>query len=241
MNVTFQSNRFSQNYNNRFSEKRQPSFTAVVNPNYIKGDTSFYAKLEKHYENFTDLIARNVIPKIMDNQFMGAIAEKFKGSKMLYNHFAAVGSAITSGLYMYKTLDNDKLDKDRKQTLAINQGLTFGISTIGAYALDKSVDNWWQKIMAQYAGIQLGDNKLAEKFKTAEKGLNEFIKEQHPGKLTEQLAKRLDGMNLVKKMFVFGMVYRYLVPVLVTPIANKIGEHRIAQKKAQEAQKTQKA
>lgn len=238
MNVTFQPNKFSQNYNNRYSEKRQPSFTAaVVKPNYITGDTSFYAKLENYYESFTDSIAKNVIPKIMDNGFMGAIAEKFKGSKMLYNHFSAVGSAITSGLYMYKTLDNDKLDKDRKQTLAINQGLTFGISTVGAYAIDKSVDNWWQNIMARYAGIQLGDNKLAENFKTAKKGLNDFIKEQHPGKLTEQLIKRLDGMNLVKKMFVFGMVYRYLVPVLVTPIANKIGEHRIAQKKAQEAQK----
>jgi hypothetical protein len=37
-------------------------------------------------------------------------------------------------------------------------------------------------------------------------------------------------------MMIFGTVYRYLSPVLVTPIANKIGNY-MSEKKAAKAQK----
>ena len=52
---------------------------------------------------------------------------------------------------MQRTLANDKLDKDRKNTLAVNQGLTFVVSTIGAYALDKYVKGWWDNVTARFA------------------------------------------------------------------------------------------
>ena len=50
------------------------------------------------------------------------------------------GSVIISGMYMTQTLRNNQLDEDRKKTLAINQGLTFLMSTVGSYLIDDALD-----------------------------------------------------------------------------------------------------
>ena len=44
------------------------------------------------------------------------------------------------------------------------------------------------------------------------------------------LESKIRGMGVLKKLIVFGTVYRFLSPVLVTPIATKIG-NMIAAKK----------
>lgn len=270
MNVTLNNRIQTNQYYNQQSVnncKPKPSFKGGEGAlsKVVNSESSFYKSMEKVYNDFSEVLAKNVVPHIMDNKLMGWIAEKSKNTGLLFNHFQAVGSLITSGLYMQKTLSNKDLDKDRKQTLAINQGLTFGISTVGAYALDKYLNNWWQGVTAKYAGLQLDDATLATRFKSANKEIkaeNKLIKAANKvagavkkelkktksvgdfidksGKHTEEtlnsLNIRLKGMDVLKKMLVFGMVYRYLVPVLVVPIANKIGEKRIAAKKAKEAQ-----
>ena len=54
----------------------------------------------------------------------------------------------------------------------------------------------------------------------------------------KKITTQIDGISALKSLFVFGMVYRYLVPVLVMKPANWIGNYIHAQKaqKAQEAQ-----
>lgn len=268
MNVTLNTNRFNSRQYNTFNQNQkrnqQPSFTSGPKDlsSIVTGKSHFYDPMVKLYDNFAEMLSQKVVPHVMDNKFMGWIAEKSKGSNLLFNHFTAIGSLITSGLYMYKTLENKNMDKDRKQTLAINQGLTFAISTVGAYALDKSVDKWWDKVIQKYAGHRIGESNLHESIsnknleilefnKTVKNPkemkqlytLEKYIEKFHPDKWTENLDHCINGMGLFKKMLIFGMVYRYLVPVLVTPIANKIGEHNLAQKKAKEAEaaKTQNA
>jgi len=125
----------------------------------------------------------------------------------LFNHIYTISSVITSGLYAYRTLNNEQLDKDRRNTLAINQLLTLGTSIVGSYALDISIDKWWNKV------------------------INNYKKAQPKDIAPEILNRRVTGMGLLKKMFIIGMVYRYLVPVLVTPIANKLGDKYIEIKK----------
>lgn len=268
MNVTLNNRIQTNQYYNQQSIsncKPKPAFRGLETSlaRAATSESSFYKSMEKVYNDFSEVLAKNVVPHIMDNKLMGWIAEKSKGSNLLFNHFQAVGSLITSGLYMQKTLANKDLDKDRKQTLAINQGLTFGISTVGAYALDNYLDNWWQGVTAKYAGLQLNDKTLATRFKSENQAIREenkltkaankvagavkkelkktksvedFIDKngKHTKETLKTLKMRLSGMGLLKKMLVFGMVYRYLVPVLVVPIANKIGEKRIAAKKAKE-------
>ena len=104
-----------------------------------------------------DVCAKHLIPKVFDNKVIDKLTDKVKNSDNLFKHFLAVGSAITSGMYMYKTVTNDKLDKDRKNTLAVNQFLTFVLSTAGAYALDGYLGDWWQKQTTKYAAKSLED------------------------------------------------------------------------------------
>ena len=244
---------------------------------------------------------------------MNYIADKLKDSNNLFQHCLTTGSLITSGLYMEKTLTNDKLDKDRKKTLAVNQGLTFIISTAGAYSLDKYLKKWWENVTAKFVGYQIDDekfhtnfkkinegieeinrklkqdpkadvNKIAEEVKksmnmpkagekgykgyteylehavkgaiedaddavkSVEKlGLNKYIDKLVESKSIPELSKELfgkiKGMGALRTMLVFGFVYRFFVPVVVTKPANWLCEKYLSSKKAKTEQKaeTQKA
>lgn len=157
---------------------------------------------------------------------------------------------------MEKTLTNKDLDSDRKCTLAVNQGLTFLVSTGGAYYLDNKLNNWWDKVTVKYAGAKFNDENFAKNFintnkenKKAGKALlkaKDYIGDNIKKYLCEdneikKFKSQIKGMGVLKSMLVFALVYRYIVPVAVTPVANKIGDALVAKKKAKEAaEKTSK-
>ena len=119
--------------------------------------SGFFAPFAEKYDKLTDYIADKFTSKYIDSKPIEYLADKFKNSKHLYQHTLTVGSVITSGLYMQRTYTNDKLDKDRRNTLVVNQGLTLLISTAGAYLLDKSINGWWEGVTARFAGHLVGD------------------------------------------------------------------------------------
>ena len=306
MNITFNNNSLNA-YNNRynkFNNNKQQTFTAKLQSTAIdaaeeileqaaKEESSFFKPFTDFYESFTDGIAKHFTSKIVDSKPLGYVSDKLKNSNNLFQHCLTVGSMITSGLYMQKTLTNDKLDKDRKRTLAVNQGLTFLLSTAGAYCLDKYLKNWWENVTAKYVGVQISDKNFAKDFKDiktitnkvnkemkntpnsdmnklaqdAKKGLNisdgaskfvddiinkalkykddnvksmpktnldKFIKKMvKDGKISpisDELSVRIKGMGLLRTMLVFGFVYRYFVPVVVTKPANWLCEKYLANK-----------
>lgn len=297
MNVTFNTcNKRNYNYN------RNQSFTAnaadaatIAVKQGTKAKSKLFKPFDDAYDKFTDKMAKDFTSKIVDSTPMNWLANKLKSSGNLFQHCLTVGSLITSGLYMEKTLTNDKLEKDRKRTLAVNQGLTFLVSTIGAYSLDKSLKSWWENITAKYVGLQLQDKdfekdfrglkngvkhvnealkktpdaditKLAQSAKDALKlsdtsstmldravskavdnsegaiksisspALNKYIdklvKDKKMPKISQGLSNRIKGMGLLRTMLVFGFVYRYFVPVVVTKPANLLCEKYLAHKKA---------
>lgn len=228
----------------------QPSFKAnaakQLETLYETGtkNSNFFEPFTKRYDKFTDSIAKNVTSKFVESKPIMFLAERFKNSKNLFQHTLTVGSLITSGLYMQRTYTNKKLDKDRRNTLVVNQGLTWGVSTAGAYMLDKYLKNWWDNVTARFAGHLLDDATFAQSYKqnketlkAQEKGLNDFIKQQQIFKdmLKEDrdiLMKKVKGMGPLRTMIVFGFVYRFFVPVAVTKPANKLCEMYLANKNA---------
>ena len=56
-------------------------------------------------------------------------------------HMSALGSTLISGMYTIRTLQNDKLDPEKRKTLAINDVLTWGLSTAGSYLIDAKLAN----------------------------------------------------------------------------------------------------
>lgn len=297
MNVTLNTYTPQQRYNNRntfnnrkYSTNSSTTFTGAadkVAESVVKKSKFFSGivnKFETAYDNVGDWFGKRVIPKVFDNELTDKFTNKVKESDMLFNHFLAVGSAITSGMYMYKTLTNDKMDKDRKQTLAVNQFLTFILSTAGAYLIDASLSDWWQKMTVRFASVQCKDEKftLLKEFneevakakaenveikksndalkaaakqegRKLQKGelldykkvkADKFLKKRLGNYLgvpkdVAKLTKKISGMGKLKTMLVFGLVYRYLVPVAVTKPANILCEKYLAHKKEKEAQKAQ--
>ncbi len=280
MNITINSNTYANNrlYNQKQNNNSyKPNFKAnaastvsdaaeQILEKASKSESSLFKPITDAYEKMTDSIADKFTSKFVDSKPLNWFADKLKNSNNLFQHCLTIGSVITSGLYMQRTLTNKELDKDRKNTLAVNQGLTFAVSTVGAYALDKYVKGWWDNVTARFAGHLLGDNKfysdyLANKaavikenkeLLAASKGSNikpelkempsviksiennSFYKSllSNAGDDAKTLMTKVKGMSPLRTMIVFGFVYRYFVPVVVTKPANILCEKYLAHKKA---------
>lgn len=114
---------------------------------------------------------------------------------LLPTHLMVFGSTVLSGFYVCQTLSNKKLDEDKRRTLAINQGIVFTVSTAMAYTFDKMLGKKTKAIQKTYEKInKLGSDDIHVK-----------------------------GISTAKKIMVVDIVYRFLAPVIVTPLANYIG------------------
>ena len=143
-------------------------------------------------------------------------------------HMVALGSLITSGTYVQRTLTNKDLDPNRRRTLAVNQALCFVVPTIAAYSVDKLINAAVKKNEYRYTGLKLHDlemDKIAGK-----------ISPKSEAEAYQNLGKKAKGVRVLASLAVFTLIYRYATPVLITPVANKIGDWwnaRIAAKKEQ--------
>ena len=231
-----------------------------------------------------------------------------------FTHLMVADSCFLSGFYMINTLRNKKIKKEQKPQMLINDALTLGVSTAGAYLLDdkvtKVVDKLsnsyfsknqdfyinkakesaknlaqktgimddifnaakdasdegigavTQKIGEQLSGIVANGNKTkafqisAEKLQEVKEGVSNAIK-SNKGNMEgakkaaagliddvyDKLAgkaeadKIIPGINKIKTLVIFGIIYRYLGPVVVTPIANKLSSKFFSNKKDNETKK----
>ncbi len=175
MNVTLNTYTPQARYNTQYSASNNnrkynnaPAFTGgaeQVAESVAKKSKFFKSVIKKcndGYDKIGEFFANKVIPPLFDNKTTDRITNAVKESDNLFSHFLAIGSLITSGMYIYKTLsmDESKMDKDRKKTLAVNQFLTFVLSTAGAYMLDSSLSDWWSKMTVRYAANQCNDENL---------------------------------------------------------------------------------
>ena len=231
-----------------------------------------------------------------------------------FTHLMVAESCFLSGFYMINTLKNKKIKKEQKPQMLINDALTLGVSTAGAYFLDdkvtKVVDNLsnnyftknqdfyinkakesaknlaqktgimddifnaakeatddgigavTKKIGEQLSGIVAKGDKTkafqisADKLKEVQEGVSNAIKankgnmegakkaatgliddvyDKLAGKV--EADKVIPGINKIKTLVIFGIIYRYLGPVVVTPIANKLSSKLFSNKKNNEAKK----
>ena len=226
-----------------------------------------------------------------------------------FTHLMVAESCFLSGFYMINTLRNKKIKKEQKPQMLINDAMTLGVATAGAYLLDNKVTNVVNKVADNYfknnadfyidkaketaqkmaagikddigkATVDASDDaisaitkKIGEQFKgmdkskafqvttdklddvaknitsaiRSNKGNADKAKEAVAGTIDDiygKLAGKLEadkiipGINKIKTVVIFGIIYRYLGPVLVTPLANKLSSKLFDKKKPEEA-KTQ--
>lgn len=113
-------------------------------------------------------------------------------------HLIVLGSTLLSGFYIIKTLNNKQMDEDKRKTLAINQALVYAVSTIMAY----SFDGWAKKNF----------NKIFDKFELANANADKA-----------KMARWKSGFGLARTIIIVDTVYRFIAPVIVTPLANYVG------------------
>ena len=287
-----------QQYNKRNTQQHFTGNAASVAGDVITS-SKIFEPVKKAHGKLVDFIAENYYAKLANSKFAVKFAEATKKMPQekadMTKHMAALGATLISGMYIIRTLQNDKLDKEKRKTLAINDALTWGLSTAGAYGFDKYLAKWCDNVTNRYAAnyflknpeskniellgdwdpaninevVKTAKETALKKYESMKASLNpeEFeawlkrinMKEKHfeylrdfdmknISDLNSQLLKnevldtRMRGIGVLKTLFVFGMVYRYLVPVLVMKPANKIGAY-IHKKNAekQQAQQAQKA
>ena len=88
-----------------------------------------------------------------------------------------------------------------------------------AYTVNNALGDLNKKIEYKYAGIQEQKKALG---KLSEPQMKELIKKQ---------GTRLKGFRTLASLATFTLIYRYITPVAITPIANRIGEKFNAKKK----------
>ena len=158
-----------------------------------------------------------------------------------FPHLIAAESLLLSGFYMNETAKSKKIEPDQKQPMIINQGIVAIACTIGAYTIDGYINKAMSKFKNNYkeAFKEMKAAKHAEllqemkyAFKNADKVsfaekrkfLENFIKQGTANKVLApgQLAKRLDGISFLKSTVIFASIYRFIGPVVLTPVANWI-------------------
>ena len=207
--------------NKKYSKTNNQNTTenhSYTNNVSFQGGSKFFDPLKKLFKPFanmiksvddkvSDFIAKGIV-KIIDKKFVQKIVEKAKKIKKLTACLLTLTSFVLSGFYIKRTLDNEKLEERKRKTLAINQAGVTILSAIGAFAIEGAVSNKVKEVTNKFAAVNFKntDPKLLSKYKA--------------------------GFSAAKSIIIFGTIYRFISPVLVTPIANKIG-NKVNAKKAE--------
>ena len=193
------------------ANQQQVKETAVQqNVQGQKDNVAFKGKLGDKIGNlYAKFYANSVFYK---NKTMHKVSDKTsKARGNMTEHMSALGSLITSSVYMYRTMTNDKLEKDNRRTLAINQCLCFFIPTFAAYYINDKLGGKVKDIEHKFSGAMKG---LVQEGKVTEAEYAKFV---------EKLPSRIKNVKTMASLATFTLVYRYFTPVVITPLANFFG------------------
>lgn len=208
--------------NSNYTVRNNYNFNTNYSINFaaepIKPKSKFFEAVTKPFKSFYNDLTNgigDVIAKLIHTKPVEKLVEMTKKSKFFSKYqvpnTTALTSIVLSGFYMQQTLRNKKLDEKRRKTLAINQGSTCVLSTVLAYTFNKLAD---KKV-----------NEFTNKFLAVN-----FKKEAGNAEVLKRFG---DGIGAAASIVIFMTVYRFLAPVLITPIANKIGDKLDEKKQAE--------
>ncbi len=153
--------------------------------------------LNTNYDKFTNKLAIG-IGKIIDTKTIQNFSKKFHNTNLATHIFSATGILLSSFLAL-SIARNKKIEEERKKPLILNTAISCAIATAGGYSIDKL--------------LQKPIDIFCKNFKNA----NSF---------NPKLDKYLDGIKIAKSALIFGMLYRFIVPVISMFLAEKVIEKK---------------
>ena len=187
------------------------------NINNDKSNVAFKGK-DKGAGPIARFFAKIFSKPMIESDFVSKLASKLnKIPGTVTEHMATFGSLLTSGMYVTRTLNKDDLEPDRRRTLAINQALCFVVPTIAAYTVNKLINKWVKEQGYRYTGLKNKELNDVQFGKLQGEAKDEAVK------IVNDKLKKTKGIRILASLTVFTLIYRYVTPVIITPIANWIG------------------
>ncbi|MCQ2754086.1 MAG: hypothetical protein MJ231_03460, partial [bacterium] len=185
----------------------------------------------KKPSKISDFLARTYGKAIYKSKAIRKFAEWFapKDTSNATKHFQVLGALATSATYAVSTIKSPNFDKDNATTLAVNQTLGWVAPTLLGYITDKAIQERTKQWEFNYCNKRKKAIELSK------------LSNEEKQKLLKGLNKSQKGFRTFAGMVTFTLMYRYLAPVLITPLANKIGAAINKSKKEKEEQKVKLA
>ena len=186
------------NYNNRPAFKANPGKKPSTFISLATRSAIGAHHIKNVYNSFIEIVmAKKVIAPVINSKWMEKLADKLGKTTKMTDHMATIGSFVTTTTYAGTTLANKKLEKKPARTLALNQILVTALSTVGAYTINDYIANFTKQMSYKFRNANINHHNLE---------------------------KRMHGFGVAQKLLTFSLMYRYVAPVIVTPIASKIGK-----------------
>ena len=151
--------------------------------------------------------------KMLDKPWMHTLSTKLaSASKLMTQHMATLGSFLTSAVYFIRTITNKDLDPEKRNTLGINQIGCFVVPTGCAYGVDHGLRKFNKNMEYRYSGLKRQQMALGK------------ISPEKCAALEKSLGTKLKCFGALMGLATFTTIYRYATPVLITPVANKLGD-----------------
>ncbi|MBR6163037.1 hypothetical protein IKQ26_03980 [bacterium] len=176
----------------------------VINPSKQQ---SFKGLGANAYNKLTDVLAGG-ISKVVDTNGFAKLTKGLAKSQKYLPHLIAAESLWLSTFYVVGAMRNDKISKEQKKTEVYYQALVTAFSAIGAYTLDNVVNK--------------GIDNFSKTFKAANPSMDPTV-----------LKNSLNGLKNLKTLVVFATIYRFIGPILLNPIANRITGRKKGEQKPQ--------
>lgn len=203
-------NNINNNYNRQLHNGSQVSFgTSAAKVAGTVQNSKLFEPLQKGYAKVVDFIRENYHKKIINSKATKWILDKTEGNSKTTTHMMVAGSTLISGMYVGRTLTNEKLDKEKRKTLALNDLMTWGISTFLTYKLDDALNNKWEGVTRRFAAGYIKkytDPKYIEKFEAEQAK----IKADCLAKGKEYVAPDFNPRELAEKCKAKGIVPEHL-------------------------------
>ena len=153
------------------------------------------------YDKFIGFVAKGV-GKLADADWMQKLTKKCVEKNINYTaHLSALCANILNAFYMYNVSRSQKIEQEQKGPLMLNMFIGTLFSTAGGYLINGMID---------------------KKLKPIDEAIKKHFKEKTP--IIQ------DGFKVAKSLMVFQLLYRFVSPVIATPIANHIS-NKIREKK----------
>lgn len=146
------------------------------------------------------------------------LTQWFTNTGNVAQHTTAAVSALLTTFYITETAKSKKIEEEQKLPLMLNQGIVTVMSIVAGYLVDNSLNKSYDKFINTFMHVNKGIIRESEKA-ISQSGKIDWAQ----------------GLKYAKTLMIFGLIYRFVAPVIATPIANKLSSMYMDKKKRQEA------